>query len=46
MVLLGNLALRAGVGKKVQWDGPNMKSTNLPELDRFVQRKYRKGWSL
>jgi predicted dehydrogenase len=46
MVLLGNLAIRAGVGKKVQWDGPNMKSTNLPELNRFVQRKYRNGWSL
>ena len=46
MVLLGNLAIRAGVGKKVQWDGPNMKSTNLPELNRFVQRENRKGWSL
>lgn len=37
MVLLGNLAIRAGIGNKVQWDGPNMKSTNLPELNRFVQ---------
>jgi predicted dehydrogenase len=46
MVLLGNLAIRAGVGKKVQWDGPNMKSVNLPDLNRFVQREYRKGWSL
>ena len=46
MVLLGNLAIRAGVGKKVQWDGPNMKSTNLPELNHLVQREYRKGWSL
>jgi hypothetical protein len=46
MVLLGNLAVRAGVGKKVQWDGPNMKSTNLPELSRFVRRENRKGWSL
>ncbi len=46
MVLLGNLAIRAGVGNKVQWDGPKMKSTNLPELNGFVQREYRKGWSL
>jgi predicted dehydrogenase len=46
MVLLGNLAIRAGVGRKVQWDGPGMKSTNLPEVNRFVQREYRKGWSL
>ena len=46
MVLLGNLAIRAGVGKKVLWDGPNMKSTNLPKLNPFVQREYRKGWSV
>jgi predicted dehydrogenase len=42
--LLGNLAQHAGVGKKVEWDGPNMKVANLPELNRFVQREYRKGW--
>ena len=30
--LLGNLAQHAGVGNKVEWDGPNMKVTNLPEL--------------
>jgi hypothetical protein len=46
MVLLGNLAIRAGIGKKVQWDGPGMQSTNLPELNRFARREYRQGWSL
>jgi predicted dehydrogenase len=46
MVLLGNLAIRAGVGRKVEWDGPNMKCTNLPELNQLVQRTYRKGWTL
>ena len=46
MVLLGNLAIRAGQGVKVLWDGPNMRSTNLPELNQFVRRDYRKGWSL
>jgi hypothetical protein len=46
MVLLGNLAIRAGLGKKVQWDGPNMKCLNLPELNQLVRREYRKGWSL
>ena len=45
-VLLGNLAVRAGVGQKVQWDGPNMKCTNRPELDRLVRREYRPGWSM
>ena len=46
LVLLGNLAIRAGVGKKVQWDGPNMKCTNVPEINQFVRREYRKGWTL
>ncbi len=44
-VLLGNLAEHAGVGEKVQWDGPNMKVTNLPELNRWVHPPYRSGWS-
>src|SRR5205823_6794716 len=42
--LLGNLAQHAGVGKKVEWDGPNMKVTNLPELNRWIKMPYRKGW--
>ena len=44
--LLGNLAQYAGVGKKVAWDGPNMKVTNLPELNRFLKREYRQGWEV
>ena len=43
--LLGNLAQHAGVGKKVEWDGPNMKVTNLPELNQWLKRPYRKGWT-
>jgi len=43
--LLGNLAQHAGAGKKVEWDGPNMKVTNLTELNQWVTRPYRKGWS-
>ncbi len=46
MVLLGNLAIRAGVGKKLLWDGPNMKCTNLPAINQYVRREYRKGWTL
>jgi hypothetical protein len=42
--LLGNLAQHAGVGKKIEWDGPNMKVTNIPELNEWVRRPYRKGW--
>lgn len=46
MVFVGCLAERAGPGKIVQWDGPNMKCTNLPELNQLVVRQYRKGWEL
>jgi hypothetical protein len=43
-VLLGNLAQHAGLGKKVEWDGPGMKVTNLKELNQWIKRPYRKGW--
>jgi predicted dehydrogenase len=43
-VLLGNLAIRAGVGRRVEWDGPKMKCSNLPELNQYVKRPYRPGW--
>ncbi len=45
-VLLGNLAVRAGVGKKVQWNGPAMKCTNMADLNCLVRHEYRKGWTL
>jgi predicted dehydrogenase len=43
-VLLGNLAIKAGVGKKVEWDGKAMTCKNMPELNRWVRREPRKGW--
>jgi hypothetical protein len=43
-VLLGNLAIRAG--KRLNWDGPNMKSTNVPEANDLVHCQYREGWTL
>ena len=44
IVLLGNLALRTG--KRLEWDGPNMKVTNFPEANEYVHREYREEWSL
>ena len=44
IILLGNLAVR--LGKKIEWDGPNMKATNAPEADPLIHREYRKGWEL
>jgi predicted dehydrogenase len=44
-ILLGNLAQRAGVGNKVEWDGASMKVTNLAELNACIKLPYRKGWA-
>ena len=44
-VLLGNLAVLYP-GKKLQWDGPNLKVTNLAEANDFVKPKFREGWTL
>lgn len=44
--LLGNLAQHAGEGKPVEWDGPNMKVTNLADLNQWVKREYRRGWQI
>jgi hypothetical protein len=44
--ILGNLAMKAGLCKTVMWDGPNMKVTNMPELNAWVQRPYRQGWKV
>ena len=42
--ILGNLAQHVGEGKKVEWDGLNMKVANIPELNQWVKRAYRSGW--
>jgi hypothetical protein len=42
--LLANLAQHVGPGKRVEWDGPNMKVTNLAALNEWVGRPYREGW--
>ena len=44
IILLGCVALRVGEGYRMEWDGPNMKSTNLPEAAKFVSRHNRPGW--
>jgi predicted dehydrogenase len=44
IILLGNVAMR--VGKKIEWDGPAMKSPNCPEAERFVKKEYPKGYAL
>ena len=43
-VLLGNLAVR--LGKRIAWDGINLKATNAPEAEELIKRPYRKGWEV
>jgi len=43
-VLLGNVALRAG--KRIEWDGTNMKVNNAPDAQQYITREYRKGFEV
>ena len=45
-MLLGIVALRAGQGKKVLYDGANMQFTNAPDANQYLTREYRSGWAL
>lgn len=44
VVQLGNIAIRTG--KKLYWDGPNMRFTNSDEANQYVKEPYRTGWHL
>jgi len=46
-MLLGCIAIRiADKYTTLQWDGPNMRFTNLDMANQYIDKKYRKGWSL
>jgi len=44
IILLGCVAMR--VGKKLEWDGPNMVAKNNQDAAKYVRREYREGWSV
>jgi hypothetical protein len=44
IMVLGCVAMRAG--KKLEWDGPNMRAKNAPEAAQFVHPEFRKGWEM
>jgi hypothetical protein len=46
IILLGCIALNVGEGVRMEWDGPNMKSPNVPDAAKFVKRDSRPGWEL
>lgn len=43
-ILLGNVAMR--LGKKLEWDGPNMRVTNSSEAEQYIKPHFREGWKL
>jgi hypothetical protein len=43
-MLLGCVSLH--VGQKIDWDGPNMRVTNVPDAAQFVKRENRAPWHL
>jgi hypothetical protein len=44
IMLLGNIAIRTG--KRLEWDGPNMRITNDRDANKYVKEAYHNGWSL
>ncbi len=46
IILLGCVALRVGVGHRLDWDGPNMRALNEPKAAQFVRRHNRQGWEV
>jgi hypothetical protein len=43
-VLLGTIAVRTG--KKLYWDSKNLRITNVPDANKYINPPYRKGWYL
>ena len=42
LTLLGVLAIKAGKGNTIEWDGD--KSTNIAKINDYIKRDYREGW--
>ena len=42
VMLLGVVALKAG--RKISYDGENMRVTNVPQANDYLRREYRQGW--
>jgi predicted dehydrogenase len=45
-MLLGLVALRAGQGKKIVYDGAAGQVTNFPDANQYLTRDYRAGWDM
>jgi predicted dehydrogenase len=45
-MLLGLVALRAGQGKKILYDGERGQITNIADANQYLTRDYRAGWAI
>ena len=45
-MLLGVVAMKTGQSKKIYYDGEKGQITNNSDSNQYLQREYRKGWSL
>ena len=45
-MLLGIVALRTGQGRKILYDGEQMRVTNIAEANQYLTREYRAGWAV
>ena len=45
-MLLGIVALRAGQGKKILYDGAASNVTNVAAVNQYLTREYRSGWAV
>ncbi len=46
VMLLGIVALRTGQGRTIEYDGAQMRITNIPEANQYLTREYRPGWEV
>jgi hypothetical protein len=44
-ILLGTVAVRVPA-RRLEWHHARMKIPNLPEAERYLRRRYRKGWQV
>jgi predicted dehydrogenase len=45
-ILVGNLAMRAGEGQRIEWDPKTMTSPNVQSVNQYTFREYRSGWEI
>jgi hypothetical protein len=46
VMVLGMVAVRTGQGRKIYYDGPNMRITNDEAANQFLTREYRSGFGM